>query len=113
MRNKKLEISSLTLQSIYGILCIIDIVLCLVYQSNYDSSMGRTLAYFLFDFTGLLFFLPAMPIGIILNICTLRKRLLAGIPRTGWLVYTILSPFIYIGCFLVTVIVFVVTTGGI
>ena len=113
MRNKKLEISSLAMQIIYAILCIIDIVLCFVSQSNYDSFGGLTLANFLLDFTFVLFFLPAMPIGIILNICTLCKRKSAGLPRTGWLIYTIISPFIYIACFWVAVIVFVITTGGI
>ena len=113
MKNKKLEISSLIVQGIYGILCLIDIVLCLVYQSNYDSSIGRTLAYFVLDFTGVLFVLPAMPIGIILNICTLDKRRSNGAPCKGWMIWAILSPVVYIVCFFAAAIVFVATTGGV
>ncbi len=113
MKNKRLEISSLIIQSIYSILCLIDIVLCLVYRSNYDSSIGRTLAYFVLDFTGVLFVLPAMLIGTILNFCALRKRRLDGMPRKGWIIWTILSPVVYIVCFLVALMVFVATTGGV
>ena len=113
MKNKKLEISSLVVQIIYGILCLIDIVLCLVYRSSYDSSIGRTLAYFVLDFTCVLFVLPAMPIGIILNICTLRKRRSNGVPRKGWMIWTILSPVVYIVCFFAAIMVFVATTGGV
>ena len=115
MKNKSLEISSLIIQSIYGILCLVDIVLCLIFQNNYGSSIERTLtyAYFVLDFTCVLFVLPAMPIGIILNICALRKRRLEGIDHKSWLIWTILSPAIYVVCFLAAVIVFVATTGGV
>ena len=113
MKNKSLEISSLIVQSIYGILCLIDIVLCLVYRSNYDSSIGHTLAYFVLDFTGVLFVLPALLIGMILNFCALRKRRLEGMPRKAWMIWTILSPAVYIVCFLAALMVFIGTTGGV
>lgn len=113
MKIKKLEITSLILQSIYGILCLLDIVLCLVYWINYDSSIGHTLAYFVLDFTGVLFVLPAMLIGTILNFCALRKRRLEGMPHKGWVIWTILSPVVYIVCFLAALMVFVATTGGV
>ncbi|MBQ9133146.1 MAG: hypothetical protein IJX64_01290 [Clostridia bacterium] len=113
MKNKKLEIVSLILPCVYGILCMVDIVLCLVYRSNYDSSIGRVLAYFVLDFTGILFVLPAMPIGLVLNICALRKRRLEGMPDKGWMIWTILSPIVYIVCFLTAGVVFVATTGGV
>ena len=113
MKGKKLEVFSLIVQIIYSILCLIDIVLCFVIRSNYDNSIGRTFAYFVLDYTGVLFVLPAMQIGLILNICTLRKRRLEGIPRKGWLIWTILSPMVYIVCFLAALMVFVATTGGV
>ena len=113
MKNKKIEISSLIVQCIYGILCLIDIILCLVYRGNYDSYYGRTLAYFVLDYTCVLFFLPAMPAAAILNLCALRKRQLESQPRKGWLVWTILSPVVFIVCCLVAVGVFVATTGGV
>ena len=113
MKNKKLEISSFAVQCTYGILCLTDIILCLVYRSNYDRSYGRTLAYFVLDYTGILFVLPAMPVGVILNLCALRKRRLDGRSCKGWLIWTILSPVVYIVCFLAAEIVFVATTGGV
>ncbi len=113
MKNKKIEIPSLIVQCMYGILCLIDIILCLVYRGNYDSSYGRTLAYFVLDYTCVLFFLPAMPAGAILNLCALRKRRLEGQPYKGWLVWTILSPVVFIVCFLAAEMVFIATTGGV
>ena len=113
MKNKRIEISSLIVQCIYGILCLIDIILCLVYRGNYGSSYGRTLAYFVLDYTCVLFFLPAMPVGIILNLCALSKRRLEGQSRKGWLAWTILSPVVFIACFLAAEMVFVATTGGV
>jgi len=113
MKNKKIEILSLTAQCIYGILCLIDIILCLVYRANYNSSYGRTLAHFVLNYTCVLFFLPAMPVGVMLNLCALRKRRLDGHPRKGWFAWTILSPIVFIVCFLAALMVFVTTTGGV
>lgn len=110
---KKLETASLILQCIYGSLCIIDVIVCLIYRCNFDGSIGRALAYFALDLTSVLFVLPAMPIGLVLNICALRKRRLEGIPRKRWMVWTVLSPVVYIVCCLVALTVFVATTGGV
>lgn len=113
MKSKKLEILSIILQILYGIHSMSDIVLCFLCCYTSDDSIARTLAYLALNLTGSLFVLPTMPIGIILNICALRKRKLEGIPRKEWMVYTILSPIIYIIFFLAAVIVFVSTTGGV
>lgn len=113
MRHKKLEISALAVQLVYGVLCLLDMVLCFVYLRHYDSSFGACLAYFLLDFTCILFFLPAMPVGFVLNLCVLRKRRLADIPRGGWIIYTILSPIVYILCFLPALAAFMASTGGV
>jgi len=113
MKNKKLEIASLVIQLIYGALCGVEIVLCLVLQRGCDPDFERSLAFFVLDYTGFLLLLPAMPVGLILNICALRKRRQEGIPRKGWIIWTVLSPVMYILCFLTAIVFFVAATGGV
>ena len=113
MKNKKLEIASVVVQGLYALLCAIDVVLCLVYQSNYDSAIGHALAYFALNFTGFLLLLPAMPIGLVLNVCAFFKRRAEGTPRKGFMIWTIFSPIFYIMCFLIAAITLVATTGGV
>ena len=113
MENRKLEVFSLVLQGIYCVLCVTDIILCFVYRSNYSTPIGHALACFVLNFTGALFLIPAMPIGMLLNILALRKRELKGISRKKWIIWTIFSPVIYVVCCMVTCIIFVATTGGV
>ena len=113
MKNRKLEIASLIVQCVYGILCLTDILVCLIYHNNYDSSYGYTLAYFALHFTCILGILPAMPIGILLNVCAHKKRKIECMPRKGWIIWSIVSPIIYIVFFLAALSCFVSTTGGV
>jgi len=111
--HKKFETASLILQGLYSGLCIINIILCLIYRSHFDNTVGNTCAHLAFDLMGILVLCPAMPIGIILNICALRKRQTENIPHKNWLCWMILSPFLYILFCVIAGTVLVLTTGGI
>jgi len=113
VKNKKPEASSLILQIVYGVLCLADILLCLVFHSNYDSAIGSTAAQFCLWFTGVLFVFPFLPVGCILNVQILHKRRMANVPRKGWMVYAFLSPILYVVCFIAATCVFIATTGGV
>ena len=113
MKNKKLEIASLLVMFLYIILCVVDIVCCLVYRFNFESSFSYNLAYFVRDFTFFLFFVPALPTGVVLSICAAFKEKPLSKPRKYWIIWTAVSPIIYIVFYCAVVVVFVFSTGGV
>jgi len=113
MKKSKLEIASLILLGLYCAFCFINIVVCILYKNNFDNNFGTACAYLALDLTGILSFVPAMPIGVIFNIMALHKRRSRGIPRKGWLIWTIFSPLIYIVSWIISVCIFVAITGGV
>lgn len=112
MRYKKLERASWILQGVYSALCLLSIALSLL--CRYDQPwLGRQMPDFLMGLTCLLCLLPAMPIGVALNIYAARDRDAGGAPMKGSLIWSILSPVLYIACSLAAIIVFVACTGGV
>ena len=115
MKNKRLETASLCVQGIYSGLCVTDMVLCLTYVLNWDNELGRRCADIALGATVHLFFLliPVVLLSTILNLCALRERKLAQVPRGGWLVWTILCPAVYAVFWAAAGCVFVASTGGV
>lgn len=108
-----LKISSFILQGIYSAFCVLDIVLCLTYQHYFDTSMGRKCAYWALDLTSILFFVPIIPISLVINILAMPLRQLEPIGRKRWLIWTIISSVVYMIFYIITICVFVATTGGV
>ncbi len=103
---------SFLLQGSYSALCLLDIAICLVYQATYHTEIGNLCAAVALPLTCILFFAPAMPLSLILNIrAVFRQNKQAK--HTFWMIWTIVSPILYIVFFLCTVCVFVGITGGI
>ena len=113
MNRKYLKMMSLTLQGIYSAFCILDIVICIVYHYNFNTLWGRECAYFALKLTGVLFLVPAMPLGVIFNILALPKKQSERAGRRRWLIWTICSPFIYMLFFFAAVCTLIATTGGV
>lgn len=113
MRKKYLKISSFILQGIYSAFCIFDIIICLIYYYNFDTYLGRKCAYFALDLTGILFLIPAMPVGIILNLLAMPPTQPDKAERKRWMIWTIISPGIYLTFYVATVCIFIAVTGGV
>ena len=110
---KYLKISSFILQGVYSAFCVLDIILCFIYYYNFDTSFGRECAHLALDLSCILFFIPAMPIGIILNILAMPPKQLEQTERKRWIIWMIISPGIYLVVYFVAVCIFVATTGGV
>ena len=108
MNKQRFKTASFILLIAYAAFCFFDITICLIYRMNFDSAFGHKCAYLALYLTGALFLVPAMPIGLALNILAMPET-----NRKCWLIWTIVSPAVYLACFFVTLIVFVATTGGV
>lgn len=102
-------------QGIFSSACVLDVIICLIYTQTFDTDIGSKCAYIALDLTGftLLFPIVGLPISLVLNIISLclnndprKKRLL-------WLLWTVFSPILYAFFWLVSIIVFVASTGGV
>jgi len=113
MTKKYLRLSSFAVQGIYSILCILDVIICLIYKQNFDTALGSKCAYWALDLTGILIMLPALPIGIILNILAMPPKQIETTNRKRWIIWMIISPCLYLLFFFFAVCVFVATTGGV
>ncbi|MBR2132846.1 MAG: hypothetical protein IJ955_10015 [Oscillospiraceae bacterium] len=113
MKKKYWKHLSFILQGIYCAACICDMILCLTYRQNFDTVLGHTCADWAFNLTGILFFVPAMPIGIVLNLLAMPPRQSQSTQRKRWLIWSVISPMIYLICCISAICVFVATTGGV
>lgn len=113
MNKKVFKVLSFTLQGIYVAFCILDIILCFVYRYNFDTSFGSKCAYFVLELTCILAIVPAMPLGILLNVLAMPEKQLENEGRIRWIIWTICSPILYILFCLGAMITMVVTTGGV
>ena len=107
------RISSFILQCLYSVFCVLDIIICLVYYHSFDTVLGDNCAQLALRLTGILFFVPVMPVGIILNILAIPPRQPEGKDRKRWITWTILSPVLYLLFYFLVICVFVATTGGV
>jgi len=108
-----LKISSFILQGIYSAFCVLDIILCFIYHYNFNTSFGGECAHLALDISCILFFIPAMPIGILLNILAMPSKQSEQTERKRWIIWTIISPGIYLIFYLSAVCIFVAITGGV
>ena len=111
---KKLALSSIIIQGVYCVACLLNIVICLVYKSAYTTEIGRLCADIALPLTGILSIIPAMPISFIFNLCA-KPRKESNTPRCNrlWITWTVLSPILYIVIWVTMVCVFVYATGGV
>lgn len=112
MKNKKLEIAALIPPVLYGLLCLGQIVFCLVQPWASGGAEGVRLAYVASDMFGFLTIIPALPIGSVLNVFVIEKKRSVGMPYQRWLLWAILSPLCYIVLWAAACVVFVATTGA-
>ena len=109
-----MRLVNLLVQGIYSLICLLEVILCIVYQI-----MGAVKG------DGLLFLmlLPVLPMGAILIIfpmsliCNIRLVISdfkeKSHYRVFWLIWTFLSPILYITCFWFAAGLFVGVTGGV
>ena len=111
-KEKPFRISAIV-QGVYSIVCLINVVLCLVYANAYHTESGRFCAELSLHLTFLLFIIPAMPISTALNIGTMPSKKADPTRYTRRLLWTILSPILYVVTWLITLCVWMSTTGGV
>lgn len=95
--------------------CIFDVILCMIYRKSFDTDIGRKCAYIALDLTGiiLLFFVIALPTSFVLNIIALYQNDEPQKKRRFWKLWAVLSPVFYVIFWLISLGVFVVSTGGV
>lgn len=112
LTKKKLILISAVIQGIFSVACLFNIVICLIYQSVYNTEMGRLLAEIALHLPFILFIIPAMPVSIVLNICAKPKQENKTL-RVRWLTWTVLSPILYVVIYFIMLGVFISSTGGV
>ena len=113
MKKKHWKKISWILHSLYGIVCVFEIILCVLYRNNFDTSFGAACADLVLKLNGILFFVPALPIGFILNLLAMPPQQSEPKERRRWLIWTIASPAVCLMIYFIAVCILVVTTGGI
>lgn len=112
MNKRILKTISFTLQGLYSVACIVNVLLCILYRFNFDTSFGRKYAYFALDVMGILtlILIPVILISLILNILAMPGK---EVKKKGRFCWIICSPSLYIISFIVSGALLVVMTGGI
>lgn len=113
MLKKYLRLLSFILQSTYSAFCILDIIICLIYNYSFGTAFGSKCAHWALHLTGIIFLVPALPIGILLNILAMPPRQTETTYRKNWIIWTIISSCLYFILCFAAVCIFVVTTGGV
>lgn len=111
--NKRIKKTiSFTLQGLYSIMCMANVLLCILYRFNFDTSFGSKCAYFALDVMGIsaLILIPVILISLILNILAMPRKEVKEKGRFCWIVC---SPCLYIISFIVSGTFLVVMTGGV
>ena len=87
----------------------------MIYRKSFDTDIGRKCAYIALDLTGiiLLFFVIALPTSFVLNIIALYQNDEPQKKRRSWKLWAVLSPVFYVIFWLISLGVFVVSTGGV
>lgn len=106
----------LFIQGIYSIICLLEVSLCLIYQSIDKAAIyADILSFFM-----LLLILPTasilivLPTNLIHNIQLVIAKYKEKAPRCiFWLIWTFLSPILYCACFWIAGGLFVAVTGGV
>lgn len=115
MNKRILKTISFTLQGLYSVACIVNVLLCILYRFNFDTSFGRKYAYFALDVTGILtlILIPVILISLILNILAMPEKEKKKKERFYWFFWIICSPCVYIISFIVSATLLVAMTGGV
>ena len=103
---------SVVIQGVFFAACLLNVAICLIYQSSYDTEMGGLFAEIALHLTGILLLIPILPIVIVLNICAKPPKD-NKTTRVRWLTWNILSPILYVVMCFITLGVFISTTGGV
>lgn len=107
---KRLKIASFVIQGLYSLVCVADILLCLLYRVHWDTASGRMLADIAMHLTCCLTLLPVLPALLALNIClAVRNKKHRG----RWIAWTVLSAMLCVASFIAAVVMFVSSTGGV
>ena len=110
VKNKLLKIISFGFQGLYTLACVVMMILSGVFHNSLGTSLARKLLDVLLSMSVWLCFIPAMPVSLILNILAFPKGE-GNREKTHWLIWIISSPVLYIAVFVVSVTVFLSSTG--
>ena len=119
MTKKILSVSSWVVHGVYVALCLTVIVLCTLFSQAYlPTDFSYDCAWLALDMMGWATFIPCMPIGFILNAILLALHIADKKERkTSKIVWqsirTALCPVLCVVMWLITVYIFVWTTGGV
>ena len=115
MKKRISRIISLIIQGIFSLVCILNVILCMIYRQSFDTDIGKRLADIALDLTGYLFllFVIALPISLVLNIMALCRNDEPQKKRRRQKLWAVLSPVFYILFWIISLVVFIATTGGI
>ena len=107
--------TSFVLQTVYSVICLFEVIVCLIYRSTYDTKLGEILASVaLFNILPIAAIVIALPTSLVLNIIkTVSCYKEKSTWRNLWLIWTIISPILYFFLFAFAAYIFVVTTGGV
>ena len=105
-----LKIASFVIQGLYTLACIIMMVLSGIFHNSLSTDIALELLDVLLSMAVWLCFIPAMPVSLILNILAFPKGE-GNREKTHWLIWIISSPVLYIAVFVVSVTVFLSSTG--
>ena len=105
----------LFIQGTYSIICILEVILCLIYQSIdkvvYGDVFLRLMMSLILPIASVLIALPTSLIHNILMVISNYKE--KSPRRILGLIWTFLSPILYFACFSFAVVLFVTITGGV
>ena len=110
MENRKRSGASIVLAGIYCAACIVDIVLCLIYRSRFETDFGRKCADWAMNLTVFLLFVPVVPVSLAFS---LTAKPAENREHRRWLARTLISPAACLVLYGAAVCVFVAVTGGV
>ena len=112
---KLLKLSSIIVQWLYSAVCILEAILCLIYQGT-DASFSREILSFFMVLLLLpsAFVIPPMITSLVFNV----QEVISSYKEKSrtcflWLAWTILSPIIYFTYSFLACGIFVDVTGGV
>ena len=106
---------SLVLQGVFSLACILEVILCMIYRNNYKTDFGRSCAYIALDLTGyiLLFLVIALPLSFVLNVIALYHNEQLQKKCCFWKLWIVISLVLFVLFWIISVVVFVNSTGGV
>ena len=110
MKNKLLKIISFGFQGLYTLACVVMMILSGVFHNSLGTDIALELLDVLLDMSAWLLVIPAMPVGLLLNILAFPRGH-AKEKTVKWLIWTLVSPILYIAAYLIALSAFLSAAG--